>query len=104
MAIYVGRRAAKDGDAKAQAEAAACWKFERGPLCSSDAEKASAGWTLIRLDLGEEAEAVLAKSLGVAAGPAIVLCLPGEEKPAVLDAKTTGATLAAALKKNAPAK
>ncbi|NUN47928.1 MAG: hypothetical protein HUU15_03760 [Candidatus Brocadiae bacterium] len=104
VAVYVGRRSADDGDARGRAEVAACQKFEWGPLCSADAGKASAGWMLLRLDLGEPAEAVLSKSLGVTAGPAVVLLVPGSETPVVLDAKTSGSALAAALKKATPPK
>ena len=63
---------------------------------------ASAGWTLLRFDLWDEAHASYAASLGVEKAPALLVIVAGEEKPVVLPKTVTGADLAFRLKKSAP--
>ena len=74
-------------------------KFEKSALDSKKAAEAAAGWMLLRFDLGEEAHARLAASLGVEKAPGLVLFAPGAEQGEVLESRPTGASLAYLLKK-----
>jgi hypothetical protein len=103
-AVYVWRKGTDDGDAKAKAEVAACRKFARESLRGADAVKAAEGWTLLFLDLSEPDQALLAKSLGAEAAPQVILLVPGEEKPLLLDRAISGGGLAHHFRKHAPAK
>lgn len=82
-----------------RAEAAACRDLERSALDSKLAAEAAEGVALVRLDLGDEAHAKWALSLGVEKAPALLLFAPGEEKPVALPKTITGADLAARLRK-----
>ena len=101
-ALYVGREEPAGADAKGRAEAAAARKFEKEALGSGEAAKAAEGWTLLRVDRGDPDGAALARALGVEQAPAVLLFLPGEEKPVVLGRDATGGALALQMKKAAP--
>jgi len=89
-------------DAKARrAEAAAARETERTVLDSKQAAESAKGWTLLRFDLADADHALYARSLGVEAAPALLLIVPGEEKP-VRMARPTAADLAFRLRKHAP--
>lgn len=105
--VYVAREGvAENRDEKVtkelrarRAEAAACREVERGALDSKLAADAAEGVALLRLDLGDDAHAKWALALGVEKAPALLLFVPGEEKPVVLPKTLSGADLAARLKK-----
>lgn len=105
--VYVGRERVEDGDKPGKAELTAARKLERTTLDSKTAAEAAAGWTLLRLDLSQEADRAYALGLGVRAAPALVVALPapggGLPQTQLLPKDTTGAALAAVLKKHAPA-
>jgi len=105
--VYVGHGPATAGTPSraTKAEIKACVRFENDALNSKQAHVAAKKWTLLRIDRSRPADAALAKSLGVARAPAIVL-LPaptkaaqGKRTPVLLDGKTTGLSLAHQLKK-----
>ncbi|MSR47651.1 MAG: hypothetical protein EXS13_11415 [Planctomycetes bacterium] len=107
VAIYLGREP-RDGDkGDAKAEATAARKFEKQVLGAEEAAKAGVGWTLLKLDRSEPDHALLVATLGRATpsiiAPAIVLWLPDESEPVLLDRMTSAGTLAKWFRK-APAK
>jgi hypothetical protein len=103
-AVYVWKKALPTDDAKGKAESEACRRFDRESLGSAEAAKAAEGWTLVLLDRADADQALLAKSLGVEVAPAVVLVVPGEPKPVVLDRGIGGGGLAVHFRKYAPAK
>jgi hypothetical protein len=112
VAIYVGREPREGDGGDAKAESVAARKFEKETLGSEEAGKAAAGWTLLKLDRGDADHALWLESLPIdvasrgrlKAAPAIVLWLPDEAAPVVLDRMTSGATLAKWLRKGSAAK
>lgn len=98
-AVYVGRKGLAADDAKAKAEAAACRKFEKESLSSAEAARAAEGWALVVLDRSDPDQAILAKSLGVESAPTVVLVVPGETKPVLLEKTISGGGLALQFKK-----
>jgi hypothetical protein len=102
--VYVTRGERPDADKAAKAQAAASRKLEKGLLDSEQAAKAAEGWTLVKLDLADAGHLAYAKTLGADKAPALLLLVPGEEKPQTVDAATTGDALAFKLKKFAPKK
>ena len=97
-----GERA--DADKSAKAQAAASRKLEKGLLDSEQAAKAVDGWTLVRLDVADADQLAFAKTLGADKAPALLVIVPGEEKPQTIDASITGEALAFRLKKLATKK
>ncbi len=102
--VYVGRGEPDASDKAAKAQAAASRKLEKGLLDSETAAKALDGWTLVKLDVADADHLAYAKSLGVEKAPALLLIVPGEEKPQVVDPSITADSLAFKLKKLAPKK
>ncbi len=103
-AVYVWRKETPGDDAKAKAEASASRRFAKESLGSAEAEKAAAGWVLVALDRSDPDQARLAKSLGVEAAPAVVLLVPGEAKPILLEKGISGGGLALHFRRHAPVK
>ncbi len=102
LLLYFGRDEKPGLDRGARKQVKVARKFEKSTLDSKSAAKEAVGWTLLRFDLGEEAQAAFAASLGVEAAPALVLFAPGAEGPEVLPRRLSGASLAYHLKKHAP--
>jgi hypothetical protein len=102
--LYVGRGDSDAADKAAKGEAAASRKLEKGVLDSEVAAKAADGWALVKLDVADPDHFGYAKSLGVEKAPALLLIVPGEEKPQVLDPSIAADSLAFKLKKLAPRK
>ncbi|MDA1195490.1 MAG: hypothetical protein O2894_09935 [Planctomycetota bacterium] len=100
--LYVGRAHFTDGDKAAKRENKLARAFEKGTLDSKTAAKEAEGWTLLRVDLGDEAHAKLAAAFGVTEAPALLLFAPGAESAESIDRKISGHGLAALLKKHAP--
>ncbi len=98
MASALKQAVMKKADWKKEAKASL--KFEKGPLNSKSAAKTAAGWVLRRFDLADENHAALAKQLGVTAAPTLLYYAVGAEAPVALDGRTSGAALAAVLKKH----
>jgi hypothetical protein len=103
-AVYVWRRGVEGEDAKGKAEGDGCRRFEKDSLGSAEAAKAAEGWALFVLDRADADQAEFAKALGVEAAPGIVLVVPGEPKPVLLDKGISGSNLAYQFRKYAPAK
>jgi hypothetical protein len=97
--VYVSRGDRADADKPAKEQAAASRKVEKALLNSGEAAKALEGWTLVRLDVADADHLAFAKTLGVDKAPALVVIVPGEEKPLTIDASVTGDALAFKLKK-----
>jgi hypothetical protein len=102
--LYVGRGDLDAADKAEKVQAAASRKLEKGLLDSETVAKALDGWTLVKLDVADPDQLGYAKSLGVEKAPALVLIVPGEEKPQILDVSITPDSLAFKLKKLAPKK
>lgn len=102
--VYVTRGERADADKAAKAQAAASRKMEKGVLDSEQASKAADGWTLVKLDVADPDQLAYAKTLGADKAPALLVVVPGEEKPQALDAAITGEALAFKLKKLAAKK
>ena len=94
--IYVGRDLVTDAsrddkltkeDRARRTEGAQARDFERRVLDAKSVADAAGAWTLLRLDLADDAHAALAQNYGVEHAPAVVLIVPGEAKPSVV-AKT----------------
>ena len=96
--IYVGRESG--GDKKAKKQIKACRKFEKGTLSSKKAAAEAKGWVLLRFDIAEKKHAEFLKQFGVEAAPALLMFVPGTEKPTDLGTKVKGPNLAYHLKKN----
>ena len=97
--LYVGRGERAEADKAAKAQAAASRKLEKGVLDSETAAKAADGWVLLKLDVADPDHLAYAKTLGVEKAPALLLLVPGAEKPQALDLAITGDALAYKLKK-----
>jgi hypothetical protein len=102
--VYVTRGERADADKAAKAQAAASRKLEKGLLDSEQAAKAVEGWTLVKLDVAEPDQLAYAKTLGADKAPALLVLVPGEDKPQTIDLSITGEALAFRLKKAAPKK
>lgn len=102
--VYAGRGDRETADKAAKAQAAASRKLEKALLDSEAAAKALEGWTLVRLDLAEADHLEYAKSLGVEKAPALLLLVPGEEKPQVLDPAIAPDSFVFRVRKLAPRK
>ena len=100
--LYFGRAHFEPKDKKAKKERKLSKSLEKGTLNSKTAAKQAEGWALLRFDLADEEHAAFAGTLGVTAAPAILMWLPGTEKPTPIDRKISGHSLAALLKKNKP--
>ena len=97
--VYVGRSASPDDDRKTKPAVKASQKFEKGTLGAKSAAEAADGLVLIRLDVANEAHALLAESLGVEKVPTLLLFAPEAEAPDDLGGRITGQALAHKLKK-----
>lgn len=97
--VYLSRGERADADKAGKAQAAACRKLEKGALDSADAAKAAEGVTLVKLDAADADHLAYARSLGADKAPALLLLVPGEEKPQALDAAITADALAFRLRK-----
>lgn len=100
--VYFGRdpRPGASKDEEEQAERAR--KFEKKTLDSktaADVAERVEGLVLRRFDLGDEDAVAYAKSFGVQDAPALVLLYGAFDGPQVFDHRTSGAKLAAWLKK-----
>lgn len=100
--VYVGRDGREDDDRMAKAQTKRARSFEKATLGSKKAAAAAEGWVLLRLDLGDAAQARLAAQLGVKEAPALLALLPGAEGPQDLRLPAAG-SLAYFLQKNAAA-
>lgn len=97
--LYFGREEREGASPSERHESKAARRCEKGTLDSQKAADECAGVTLLRFDLSQEEHAGLAGSLGVTKAPSLLLLLPGAERPEVLSAGITGASLAYRLKK-----
>ncbi len=97
--LYVGRSASDDDDKQARLTASASRKFEKATLGSKSAAEAAEDVVLLRLDVGNSAHALLAKTLGVTKIPTLLLWAPRAGKPVDLGGRISGGALAAKLKK-----
>jgi len=102
--VYVSRGDRAEADKTAKAQAAASRKLEKGLLDSGEAAKALEGWTLVRLDVADADQLAVAKSFGADKAPALLLLVPGEDKPQIVDLSTTGDAFAFKVKKIAASK
>lgn len=102
--LYVSRGDLDTADRAAKAQAAASRKLEKGLLDSETAAKALEGWRLVKLDLADADHLGYAKSLGVEKAPALLLFVPGEPAPQVLDPSIAADSFAFRAKKLAPRK
>lgn len=102
--LYAGRDARPDDSRKLKKEVKAARRLEKRAFGSKKAAEAAKGWVLLRLNLGEKEHAVYAKSLGIESAPAVLMFLPGEEKPVDLGTRIRGANLEYHFKKHAPKK
>jgi hypothetical protein len=100
--LYVGRDPRPEDERRVRKQIKAAQRFEKGTLGSKKAAEAARGWVLLRLNLAEKSHAAFASTLGVEAAPALLMFLPGEERPVDLGCKLKGPNLAFHLNKHAP--
>ncbi len=98
--LYFGRGHHAPDDKTGKKQTKAARTFEKKVLDSKSAEKQAEGWVFLRFDLADDLHARLAEQLGVTSAPTLLAFAPEAETPVTLDARTTGAKLAAALKKH----
>jgi hypothetical protein len=101
LLLFIGREERRDDDRLAQKQVKVTRKFEKRAFQHKDLAEAAKGWTLVRLDIADENHALLARKFGVTVAPALLMFLPGEEKPTDLR-KIKAASLVYHLKKHAP--
>ena len=103
--LYFGRGHFEAEDKRGKKENKAARKFEKSVLNSKKAAKQADGFVLLRFDLYDEAHAVLGAQLKVPCAPSLLLWMPGDDAPSLLDKKITAGGLAMKLKKaKAPVK
>jgi hypothetical protein len=100
--VYVGRSSGADDGKAEKTQVATSRRFEKGTLSAKSAAAACEGWVLLHLDLRDPDHRIVAKTLGVEKAPALLMLLPGAEKPESLGTKLSGQSLAYKLKKHAP--
>lgn len=100
--LYFGRDPVADPTREAKKEIRASQKFERRTLDSekaADAAKRVEGLVLLRFDRGDPEAAAYARTFGVKRAPCLVLLAREGGEPKLLDAGTSGASLAYQLEK-----
>ena len=101
LLLFIGREERRDDDRAAKKQVKETRKFEKRAFQHKDLAEAAKGWTLVRIDLGDETHALIARGFAVTEAPALLMFLPDETRPKDLG-KIKAASLVYYLKKHAP--